>query len=977
MWRGALVLLLASAAVRAEEPRIALRAAEHPGRSRVVLEWPGTPEFRAEQQGERLLLRLPPGRAPAEVLRRLPRNLQGMAVTDEGLLLTLRPGVQLRQMVMDRRLVLDLGDAPPGAAAAPPEAPAAAPVPRRTATPTPTPTLTPVLRSPRPGRAAPPPEPMLSVAPREQPVQLPFPAPQAAALASPASPAAALPAPTSAAAPVEAALGPMPAAVPALAPEGALVLRLLPAVANQPPALLLPYAEATPAAMLRRGEALLLAFASPRPLDLAALRGNPLFAQAEALAVPGGMVLRLPLAAPAAATARREGTGWSIQLSRGEPGGEELRALTPEVTAGPPARFALLASKPGPTLAMADPETGLPLLLGTVAEAGQAVPLPRRLVEFELPGTLLGMAVLARADSVTLVPLKDRFAVAGSGGMQLALDPAAAAAEPGARGMTRSFELPAGSVAELANRLRGQRGGIAGAAPLARAPARREAAATLLALGLMHEAQAMAGLAMAEDPVAAADPQLLGLAAAAALLAGRPEEARALREAGLPETDEMTLWRAALAATELEPARAAPGFAATLPLLQDYPLPLRQRLLPLAAEALAEAGDTASLTRLLAPLAAAALPLPRAMLAEAEGKTAAALAGYAAAARGNDRRVRALALRRGIDLQLASGAIDAAAAAKALDATLFAWRGDAVELAARKRLAELRVAANQPREALTLLEESAALFPEQAGQLQAPMVAALLAALAQEPPLAAVTLHDSHAALLAEDPRGDEAAVLLAERLVALDLTERAAMLLARAADRAEEPARRAALGLRLAALKLDEGDASAALTALETTRAEGLAEPLSRERVVLAARAEARRGKLDKAQEALAQLGPAGDAPLAELLADAQDWPAAAAAGGRAVAALPAGTLNAEQQRLVLRQAALLVLAGDEAGVAALRGAASGRLAGQMGDAFVALSAESLRGLADLPRLAREQQLFRNMPRRLEALRAGAPVTR
>ncbi len=1052
----ALLLLLAAVPAGAQETRLGLRTGEHPGRSRLVLDWPQRPEYQAEQNGDRLLLRLSAGVVPAlDANGRMARNLVGIARVPEGLLLTLRPGVRARHFVMDHRLVVDLSDAAtepdaparvaepeaprrlveaapapqprgrrtrPEAPAAPiaaaatslavaapaapapvlvpptapppnlPPAPALANLPPPLAPARPVPVLAPVaapvpmpaaapataqiLRQPAPPRpAAPAREPVFTAAPREAPSQLNLPAPARGV----AVPTAAMVAASTVPVPVAPA-APTVAPVAVLAPLAAVQARAI-ATPGQPPALYLPFNEAAGAAMLRRGDALLLAFASAQPLDLAALRATPLFAPLEAMTVPGGVVLRLPLAAPAGVQARREGPGWVVQFTRGDErltGEAEPRALAPEAIAGTPPRFVLRAAKPGLVLSLSDPETGLPLLLGTVLEPAQLVALPRRLAEFELPPTLLGLAVLARADSVTLAPLNDRFVIAAAGGAELALDPAAAAPVGGAPAMTRSFDLGAATVPAMLNRLRGQQRSIAGAAPLARAPARRDTAETLLALGMGQEAQAMAGLAMAEDPAAAADPRTVGLAAAGAVLAGRVADARPLRDGGLPDSDEATLWRAALAMLEQQPERAATGFAATLPLLLDYPEPLRDRLLPLAAEALAEAGDTAALAQLLAAVPAG-LPLPRAMLLQAQGKPAEALAAYDAVAAGTDRRARALALRRAIDLRLEAGELDAAGAAKALDAALYAWRGDGVEMAARRRLAELQVLAKAPRDALALLQETAALFPDQAAALRPAMVGALLAALRDDPPLAAVALHDANAELLQGDPRAEDAALVLADRLVSLDLTERAGTLLARAADRATEPATRASLGLRLAGLKLEEGNAAAALAALESTRAEALPETLSRERVVLAARAEARRGNLPRAVEGLEALGEAGAVPLSELLAEAQDWPAAAAAGARALAALPSAptVLDADQQRAVLRQAAMLVLAGDEAGVGALRPLAARLPAGPVAEGFAALTAESLKGLVDLPRLAREQQLFRNLPRRLEALRAGAPVTR
>jgi antirestriction protein ArdC len=73
-----------------------------------------------------------------------------------------------------------------------------------------------------------------------------------------------------------------------------------------------------------------------------------------------------------------------------------------------------------------------------------------------------------------------------------------------------------------------------------------------------------------------------------------------------------------------------------------------------------------------------------------------------------------------------------------------------------------------------------------------------------------------------------------------------------------------------------------------------------------------------------------------------------------------------------------MLVLAGDEPALTALRKDYVPRIEdGPLIEAFTVLTADQLRGLADLPRLQRELQLFRDMPPRLEALRAGGSVTR
>jgi hypothetical protein len=130
-----------------------------------------------------------------------------------------------------------------------------------------------------------------------------------------------------------------------------------------------------------------------------------------------------------------------------------------------------------------------------------------------------------------------------------------------------------------------------------------------------------------------------------------------------------------------------------------------------------------------------------------------------------------------------------------------------------------------------------------------------------------------------------------------------------------------------------------------------------------------------------LQALGLAGAEPLSELLVEAQDWSGAAVAlRPHLRAALPAAPapLAEQHRRLVLRQAAILALAGEDAALAALRAEHAARMqGGALAEAFTLLTADPLRGMGDLPRLQRELQLFRNFPMRLEALRAGGPVTR
>ncbi|TCZ63654.1 hypothetical protein [Roseicella aquatilis] len=971
--RAAAGLLLALLPGLAAAETVAVRSGNHAGFGRLVVAWPAVTDYTVQQQDERLDLRFPPGSSFA-LPARLPRNVLGLAPEGSGLRLLLRPGARVKHYRLDSRLVVDVLDPPAAAPATTPAASASVEARRAGRRKGGAPEAALVEPAP-PAEAAPAPRRKAGTA--VVPSRPMLPEVLADGRAGPAAPAAATAIPRPAPAPPAAAPAPPDSrAAPPPMPRQPAMARLL---HNQGvPALLLPFPAGTGAALLRRGDQMLALFDSPEAPDLAPLRGDPAFGALEAERLPGATLLRLPLAPTLHLRARQDPAGWRLEAL---PQAAPTRPVGLETEAGPPPRLVLKAASPGRVVPILDPETGLPLLLGTLRAEEGAVLAARRLPELDLPPTLLGVAVLARSDGIVLQAGTDRFTLASAGGGRLALDPAAIRPAPG-QAMTRSFELPDQPAAELLSRLQGLQAGIAGAAPLARLPQRRAAGETLLALGLPQEAQAMLRLGFAEDPRAATDPGYAALAAAAALLAGRLGETGALRSRDWPDTDEAVLWRAALSAAQADWQSAGPGLVASLPLLLAYPAALRARLLPMAALALAEAGEGPALRRLIEAGGPEPddLLLPRAMLAEAEGRPVEALAAYDRVIAGRDRQARARALRRAVDLRLAAGHIDAAQAAKALEAALFAWRGDAQEVELRLRLATLRQQAGDARGALALLQETAAAMPDQAARLLPPIRDAFVAALAEAPPLVAVGLFDAYPEMLSGDARFGDSLLLVADRLQALDLGDRAAALLAQGMQRAGG-ATRAALGHRLASLRLAEGDAAGALAALSDSAAPDLPTLLAQERTVLAARAEARRGRVAEATAALRTLGPAGGEALSELLTDGADWAGAAAAlDGYLAVALPAppAPIEDRQRRLLLRQAALLALAGEDAALGRLRAAQAGRMGhGALAEAFQVLTADPLRGLADLPRLQRELRLFRALPGRLEALRAGAPVTR
>ncbi|MBP0466891.1 hypothetical protein J5Y09_23380, partial [Roseomonas sp. PWR1] len=734
-------------------------------------------------------------------------------------------------------------------------------------------------------------------------------------------------------------------------------------------------------AVFRRGEWVHIVLDRPLVLDTATLRGHPVFAGIEARAAGDGVALRVHMPAPARVAARRDGEAWILEATR-EPQPADAQPLRVQPEAGPPARLVFTGGDVGGTVALTDPETGETFLAATLRRPGPGITQGRRLPEFDLLPSMLGAVVLARSDNLAIRALPEgRFAVQAAGGGSIRLGTVTGRdVTPAAAAMSRLLELPHGAVPVLLERMRQQLVSLGGAPSLTRGHLRRDAAETLLSLGMPQEAQAMAGLGLQEDPRARDDARLLLAHGVAALLSGRLAETRHLDDPRLPATDEVTLWRAMLAMARGQDA--APALAAVAPIVATYPDALRDRVLPLVAEALVGGGEARAAAALVADAGAApGLDLARAMLAEADGKRAEALEGYASVARGRDRRQRAAALRRTAELRLAAGEIDAAAAAAALEQSLFAWRDPAEEVTTRRRAAALRLQAGQGPQAYALLDETGRLFPDRAAEIRPELADAFAAALETAPPLAAATLFDAHPDLIPTGARGEAAVLLLADRLVALDLTDRASAMLRRAMDAPGAQGAKPSIGARLAALRAAEGDAAGTLAALDGSEAPGMDPALGERRAHLRARALARRGQRPEAIEVLAALGPSGAAARAELHAEAQDWPAALGAMNEHLAIrLPAAPapLAREDRVALARTAAFAALAGDDAALAALREAHGERMRdGPLAEAFAALTSDPLRGLADLPRVQQEIGMLRLLPSRLEALRAPVQVAR
>lgn len=1020
---AAACLLLLGTARAAEAPagepptaQVVVRAGDHRGFGRIVYEFAGPAP---------VALSTPPGRVRIEAQgvpvlptpERLPRNVLSVRPAGAAIEYDLAPGAQARVARLGSRVVVDLLD-PPRSPAAPgprphadraaPSTPALATSPATPATAPPSPE--PVSAAATPGvspslpSAALPPQPTLQAGPAPAPtpilptasapatVPAPGPAPASATAPTPASgaerPATTAPRevaerqPSPPSVPLSPApSSPMPPPPAPVAEDGGPISV---AAAPLPPGeagAFLPFPERVGAAAFRRGGRALLVFDARQPLDMAQLKDDPVLGAAKVELLPAATLVSFPFAPDARLRLEHAREGWRVRLgAAAAPPAPPVQQKDGEVAFG--------LGDPSQVVVVPDPETQVALLVGTVrptSGSGNAVGAPRRTPSFRVVPTWLGLAVEPLSDRVQLTARTDGFALRVPGGL-LAPEVTADAALADSAALTRSFDFPDLPTAALLRRMETSVAAAAAAPPRGRLPARLVAAQAMIALGLGAEAHGLLAAARAEEPRSDQDGQVAVLQAIAALLDGHPERAGALGDPRLAGSDEVALWRAVAAASQAalkdEPSPAAAAtFAATSPLILAYPQPLRDKLLPLAAETLALGGQEKAADALVAKRPDdAALTFARALLLEAGGEADQALALYDQLSTDRDRLVRVRAGVRAAELRRRGGQLTAAATADALDRLIVVWRGDQRELALRLRVAELRAEAGQFRPALELLRDTRTMFPAAREAIKARMGRVIEALLSGDRagtlrPLDFVTLAAEFADSVPDGEAGDRLAELMASRLDALDLPDQAAPILQRLVRGSPAGSPRARFGLHLAATRLESGNAPAALAALQESDGPDLSHALREERDLVRARAQARQGDLPGAVATLSALGTErADELRAGLLEGAKDWPGALAAlrdlAAKRVAA--AGPLPPEQQDIVVREASAALQAGDGRTLASLREGVGARMGtGPRADLFRLLTGRPVQAPSDLPRAARDLVLARGMSQDLRSLSA------
>jgi tetratricopeptide (TPR) repeat protein len=940
-----------------------VRSGDHPDFGRLVFDTIDAQTYHLDRVGDRVIVRFDPdvtlGRPPSA-----PRNVLSIRTAGSSIDLTLNRGAQVHTMRIDGRLILDVLDpkSDPDAPASSPEADKR-PTPQK---PVPTMALSPELG----GRSF----------PRAPDVATPAEhAPVKAQPLSPPTETAAHSAPEPAVPEATRQILPGRDILPENeGPVGLIARRVKLPKEMDGTAFLVPFDTTTGAASFHGLDSTYIVFDERRPVDMAALRSDPIFGAASVRLLPNGTLLRIPLPQGLSIALTQIPRGWRIAALTATPKQQPIAAALVD------GRLGLAAEQSGNIVHLADPDTGATLLVGTQHRPGQGVATTRRSTEFILRPTIQGVVVEPLSDAIELTQVQTGFTLSGNPG-GLALSSAISVTETlmDSASLTRRLNFSTMRPEAVMQRALMQLKEAAAAPQLARGLKHHAAAESLMALGLAAEAESLLRMAAEQDPREAASPDTAALTAIAALLAGRTTEADALLDPRLDGTDEIALWRAVRLATldEGSPGAAA-VFAATAPLASQYPAPIRDRILPLMVETMIQGGELGPAARLLAQRKNdPKLSYAQALMRQAEGETDQALGMLDALANGHDQFDRARAAIRAVELRLATRELDKAQAADALDKLLYAWRGDARELTLRERVADLRGQTGAWHAALETLRQAETDFPEQAVLVHGRLKDTFAAMIRDQgavriPPIEFVSMVDENTDLMPPSGGDEELEQSLADRLLALDLNDRAKPVLEKLLRSAQADVPKARFGFGLATLKSREGDDAGVQQVLDASEGHDLPPDLVEQRTILRAGSVARLGDPSAGAAMLAPLRTLrATEARAQVWENALDWPQAAQAWTDVAAlTLPeSGMLDDAQSRTVLRLATATARSGDDAGLADLRAKYGARIgSGPLADMFRLLTAEPIRTTADMGRSKREMSLAASVPAGLRAMQSG-----
>ncbi len=876
-------------------PAIPVRIGTHSDSTRLVFEWPHAVDYKVSNDGSvvHVTFNGPGSVDAAQVRRRLPKAIGDFDVSNASGSLVVSMSLPADAKLHDARdgnlVILDVLSAPDAT-------PVSASVARPTAVaatqpaPAPAPVAAPAARTPAP-------------TPAPAPIPAPAPLPAVATATAP-------PPPTS--------LPPVDVAIK-VSTNGGISLKF-------------PWKPLPGAAVYTNGGVLYIVFDEPAQFDLSDVRRHSEMPPLEQLAVSQGAALDMTLPAGAIPQITKEADGWSIALRRQSTRHADLPVESKADTLGSPRSLLTIDTEDAITVVdVPDKQSGLPLSVIPVGSAGRGIEKERQFVQFNIVPSFQGAVIDRRADGLNIAVVNHQVQVGGARGAVLSK-------APGSAGSAKVYDFarwlqPDVKFTETRQAL--QRA-VADADPGERPSTQFELAQFFVARDHAADAIGTLNLIAESSPDRANDPALKALRGAARVILTDTKGAQAdLSDPRLDREPEVAVWRAAAVAETEDWPKADEMFRRAGAIPASYPTEMRAKLYLLEAEAALNAGDINRTRTVLLDFPGGSAPdflvqrsqymKARIRIAEGNPQLATPILNDLYATGDDWARAHAEVLR--VEQALNDQKISPKEAIDRLERVRYTWSGGELEYELLKKLGDLYLQVGDPRTGLQRLREALNYFPTKPDNaaLKSHLTDAFVGIYTNDdadriPALTALSVYDDFRDLTPTGPSGDLMIQRLADRLVKIDLLDRAAELLDYQVHNRLSGADRARVGLRLAIIDLLDQKPEDAISAIDYTTAAGLPADLTAERHRIRAR-----GLMETAQteQALAELAGdnsrEADIIRAESYAKAKNWSKTSEALARLVGNPAQGAWTPGREQLVLKLAITLVLAGDSASLTKL----------------------------------------------------------
>jgi tetratricopeptide (TPR) repeat protein len=718
--------------------------------------------------------------------------------------------------------------------------------------------------------------------------------------------------------------------------------------------------EPVAAAIFRRYGYLWIVFDKKIDMNLANLKsaaGN-IFRSIEQVPNDKATLLRVMTVSGVNPTIKRDGLAWVLDF-RQQP---IVPAMTIEVTPQPNspvgARLFLAVTEPGEVIRLTDPEIGDSLVVVPIIPLGHGIDKQHNYPQVHILPSSQGLVMKPRADDLLVRTLRQGVSMTSVSGLKISNVPEAQLVSnipgvqsneqeedkiPAFRALSRLFDLKKWQKTNLITfEEEKQKYQLAAATASSgdKEAARMDLARFYFSNGFGAEALGVLKVVAEERPQIEDSLEFYGLRGAINVLMGRYDDAREeLEHKSLNGNDEARFWRAALQAYEGDLFGAAPNLRRAAVVIRPYPPVLNIQLGTLVAEAAVELGDIRRAKQYLKrtidvgpnPEEMSQLQYVEGRVLELSGDFDGAVSKWEEVQNGPHRPSRAKAAVARTELLLEQELIDDFGAIQELEKLRFAWRGDRFEFDLLRRLGDLYIAVGDYRNGLRTMRQAATHFRnyKDAAEVTQKMIDFFAGLYLEDKansmsPITAIALYDEFKELTPPGKKGAEMVRRLADRLVGVDLLDRAAELLQDQVEFRLDGVEKARVGAQLALIHILAHNFEDSTRILDGSSVQDISKELADQRRHLRSRSLMGQERIEEALALLKQ-DKSMDADLLrmEMYWNDHNWVQVSQTLNRILRTYEAKAnqpLDELQAQTVLNMGIAMTLSGNERGIERLR---------------------------------------------------------